>query len=54
MNRESKVSTIEVKALSKTVITFTAVETLSGYMRERSKPTNVGDFWLHRKPEKVR
>ena len=37
-NREPKGSTIEVKALNKTAITCTAVETLSGYTKERSRP----------------
>ena len=49
-NREPKGSTIEVKALSKTAIKYSAVETLSGYTRESSRPTHVGDFWLHQKP----
>ena len=53
-HREPKGNTIEVKALNKTAITCTAVETLSGYTRERCRPTHVGDFWLHRKPKKVR
>ena len=53
-NREPKSNTIKVKVLSMTAITCTTVETLSRYTRERSRPTNVGDFWLHQKHEKAR